>query len=257
MTKERAIIVETIERQRAFYDEKYRTWKPNRSVQRVWDHIGKEIIEALEIEKEQRFLFIGAGDGYLAEYIAGKTKAYVVGIDISAASLQICKSNRSSNTEYVFADAQRLPFKDGVFDGVIAPAVLHHLPFIDKALGEFNRLLRAEGRVYSVDPKDHFLRWPVNWILRRIVSEDELQLNPKELVRLYRENGFAIIGDTPGSFMGLVLIPLLKRIRIQLPNECLKKCLEFDSLVAQGTLFRKASWIVSIVAKKPRCGSVL
>ncbi len=46
-------------------------------------------------------------------------------------------------------DAQALPFPDRSFDAVIANHMLYHVPNLDRALGEFARVLKNSGTLYS------------------------------------------------------------------------------------------------------------
>ena len=48
----------------------------------------------------------------------------------------------------VATDAERLPFDDNSFDLVLGHAVLHHLPDLDRAFSEFNRVLRPGGTLF-------------------------------------------------------------------------------------------------------------
>jgi SAM-dependent methyltransferase len=47
----------------------------------------------------------------------------------------------------VTAEAERLPFEDASFDLVFGHAVLHHIPDLERAFGEFHRVLRPDGVV--------------------------------------------------------------------------------------------------------------
>jgi SAM-dependent methyltransferase len=50
------------------------------------------------------------------------------------------------------ADAHRLPFEDGVFDGVWVQAVLEHVLEPATVVAELHRVLRPEGLVYAETP---------------------------------------------------------------------------------------------------------
>jgi SAM-dependent methyltransferase len=52
------------------------------------------------------------------------------------------------DVETVACDAEALPFADASFDVVFGHAVLHHLPDLDRAFGEFIRVLRPGGRLF-------------------------------------------------------------------------------------------------------------
>ena len=62
-----------------------------------------------------------------------------------------CRPTRgasASTSSTVACDAEELPFEDDSFDLVFGHAVLHHLPDLDRAFGEFRRVLRPGGRLF-------------------------------------------------------------------------------------------------------------
>jgi ubiquinone/menaquinone biosynthesis C-methylase UbiE len=96
-----------------------------------------------------RSLEIGAGTGYfslnlLQEGVLGAA----VATDISPGMLATLQANAAGlglEVETVVTDAEALPFTDASFDLVLGHAVLHHLPDLDRAFGEFLRVLRPGG----------------------------------------------------------------------------------------------------------------
>lgn len=52
----------------------------------------------------------------------------------------------------IVADAYALPYAEDAVDGVHCEAVLEHLEFPDRAVGEMHRVLRAGRRVYAATP---------------------------------------------------------------------------------------------------------
>jgi ubiquinone/menaquinone biosynthesis C-methylase UbiE len=97
----------------------------------------------------QRALEIGAGTGYfslnlLRLGVIGEATA----IDISSGMLDVLAATAERlglEVETVQADAEQLPFEDSRFDLVLGHAVLHHLPGLNAALGEFSRVLAPGG----------------------------------------------------------------------------------------------------------------
>lgn len=95
-----------------------------------------------------RLLEIGVGTGKnMPHYPEG---ARVVGMDISPRMLRkaAAKAQRSGrHMDLVLADAQRLPFRDGAFDGAAATFVFCSVPDPVTGLQEVNRVVRPGGRV--------------------------------------------------------------------------------------------------------------
>jgi len=94
-------------------------------------------------------LEIGAGTGYFSLNLAqlGLIERPTA-TDISAGMLaQLARSARELGIDVrtVEAEAERLPFADASFDLVFGHAVLHHIPDLGRAFGEFARVLRPGG----------------------------------------------------------------------------------------------------------------
>jgi SAM-dependent methyltransferase len=115
-----------------------------------------------------RSLEIGAGTGYFTLNLmrAGKI-AHATCTDISPGMLQMLRANAERleldvRTEHV--DAERLPFDDASFDLVLGHAVLHHIPDLARAFGEFQRVLAPGGTVlFAGEPSrygDRLARMP-------------------------------------------------------------------------------------------------
>lgn len=98
-----------------------------------------------------RSLEVGAGTGYFSLNLlqAGVVEEAVC-TDISPGMVMALRGNAARlrlPVEARVADAERLPFADASFDLVLGHAVLHHLPDLDSAFGEFRRVLRPGGSV--------------------------------------------------------------------------------------------------------------
>lgn len=98
-----------------------------------------------------RSLEIGAGTGYFSLTLmqAGKIREAVC-TDISPGMLATLRSNAERlglEVETVETDAETLPFEDASFDLVLGHAILHHIPDLARAFGEFHRVLKPGGTV--------------------------------------------------------------------------------------------------------------
>jgi ubiquinone/menaquinone biosynthesis C-methylase UbiE len=99
----------------------------------------------------ERSLEIGAGTGYFSLNLLS---AGVIGeatcSDISPGMLDTLQANARElglEVRAAPADAERLPFEDGSFDLVLGHAVLHHIPDLQRAFAEFERVLAPGGTI--------------------------------------------------------------------------------------------------------------
>ncbi len=99
----------------------------------------------------ERSLEIGAGTGYftLNLMLAGVVREATC-TDISPGMVSTLGANAQRlglEVKTARADAESLPFASESFDLVLGHAVLHHLPDLRRAFGEFHRVLRPGGRI--------------------------------------------------------------------------------------------------------------
>ncbi len=123
-----------------FQDEEKSVWK-------------NELRAVLNGDGGLRVLDVGTGPGFLALILAemGHT---VTGVDISAGMLDRARDNaRMMNLDADFrhADAEMLPFEDESFDLLVNRHLLWTLPDPRKAVEEWARILKPEGRVLAID----------------------------------------------------------------------------------------------------------
>lgn len=100
----------------------------------------------------QYLLDAGSGPIQYADYLAySRSYKYRVCADISIVALQEARKRIGDHGLYVAADVAHLPFKPGVFDGVVSLHTIHHLPEDEhlQAYGELYRVLRP-GRSAAV-----------------------------------------------------------------------------------------------------------
>lgn len=103
-------------------------------------------------------LDVGGGTGRTALPIAAAGSAVVI-VDTSRGMLRRAREKAAGVTPgrlwLVVGDAERLPFSDRSFDGVVCQGVLHHLPDVTAALQEADRVLAAAGWLCLAEPDLH------------------------------------------------------------------------------------------------------
>jgi SAM-dependent methyltransferase len=109
----------------------------------------------LGVAAGQRLLDVGCGSGHAlqaAAELVGST-GLAVGVDAAATMATAAQARVAGHphARVCLADAQHLPFADGVFDGCRAERVLQHLPDPAAALAEMARVTRPGGLVLVGD----------------------------------------------------------------------------------------------------------
>jgi len=110
----------------------------------------RRIRELLTPQPGGWYLDVGAGSGQAAMQLSAEYGVNVVALDRSSRMGRLVASRGLPHV--VVADAHRLPFAAGFFDGVSADRVLQHLDDPETALDELVRVLRAGGRLVLADP---------------------------------------------------------------------------------------------------------
>ncbi len=114
----------------------------------------RRLVAAAHLNGDERVLDIATGPGYIAEAFARAARE-VVGVDLTDAMLAIGKQRTAergiANISFRAADAQNLPFENGVFDVVVCRLALHHVMEPLQVLREMARVCRAGGTVLVED----------------------------------------------------------------------------------------------------------
>ncbi len=108
-------------------------------------------------------LEIGCGAGQFSQYLISKGFS-VIGIDLSDAMLTLAKEHVPQG-DFQTMDMRSLSFPDSMFDGVIAPYSLIHIPDaeVTETLKGFSRVLTSQGRICLIVQQgdaDHMVTEP-------------------------------------------------------------------------------------------------
>ena len=103
--------------------------------------------EAIAEGAPDRVLEAGAGTGACAERVRRELGADVTAVDLSPRMVELAGER---GVPAIVADVRELPFGDEAFDCAAALWVLHHVPDLDRGLGELARVLEPGGRLVAV-----------------------------------------------------------------------------------------------------------
>jgi SAM-dependent methyltransferase len=115
----------------------------------------KKSIMRLDLKKDSKMLEIGCGLGRDAIAISELIGEHgsVSAIDSSRRMVESARKGDGRNrVNYCLADACRLPFSGGVFDGARADRVLQHISEPEKAFSEMVRVVKDRGRIAVYEP---------------------------------------------------------------------------------------------------------
>jgi glycosyltransferase involved in cell wall biosynthesis/SAM-dependent methyltransferase len=125
----------------------YGPWMPD--VMEFDRHAGKRVLE------------IGSGLGTdLAQF--AKAGALVTDFDISKGHMDLARENfalRDLPADFVFGDAETMPFADGSFDLVYSNGVIHHIPQTQQVVGEIHRVLKPGGKAIIMVYRENSLQY--------------------------------------------------------------------------------------------------
>jgi ubiquinone/menaquinone biosynthesis C-methylase UbiE len=142
----------------------------------AWDRILDLILPAAGALEA---LDIGCGTGFLSLELAARGRR-VTGVDFAPSMIAQARKKAAESQaaiRYEEADAEQLPFAAASFDIAVSRHLLWTLPYPDRAMDEWIRVLRPGGRLIVVD------------------SQADVSASPEPLDNARRSPEYAAIGD--------------------------------------------------------------
>lgn len=189
------------------------------------------MLQLAGIQPGMALLDIGTGRGEMLIAALDRGAAKAVGVDYSAAAIELCKTTLRQagdppQAEAILADARGLPVEAGAFDLVTLADVVEHLSPAELALAlaQASRALRPGGRLfihtapnrYVYDITYRFQRLAVPWRMRswpkdpRSELERKMHVNEQTiggLARTLRDAGFVDVEVRLGQWLHVGHIP--------------------------------------------------
>ena len=113
----------------------------------------KKLIQSMDIVKGQYIIDIATGTGDVAFSINKKHDVSITGLDISKNMLKVAQlklnkiKKENTKIEFVHGDAEELPMGDNSYDHICISFGFRNLGDYNKALKEFNRVLKPGGQL--------------------------------------------------------------------------------------------------------------
>jgi len=115
-----------------------------------------------EKAEEISILEVGANIGEHIPYVKSKWKNYTA-TDIRKPQEYQLEEIRKLGANFQIADVESLPFRDGLFDRVIATCVFHHLENPENGFKEIRRVLKNRGSISILLPNDPGVLYRIFW----------------------------------------------------------------------------------------------
>lgn len=109
-----------------------------------WQMICCRYYTAGTLVSGKKVLEIGCGSGRGLGYLSARAKE-VIGGDYSTENLDYAHRHYGNRIELLALDALSLPFRDGIFDVIVAMEVLQYISGIGDLLAECRRVLKSSG----------------------------------------------------------------------------------------------------------------
>jgi demethylmenaquinone methyltransferase/2-methoxy-6-polyprenyl-1,4-benzoquinol methylase len=147
-------------------------------------------------------LEVGVGPGHILTAVGKRNRsATAVGVDISQGMLKQSRralQKHSINAKLVCGDATRLPFRDGMFEGVVASFLLDlfQKEMIPGALREMHRVLAPGGRIVvaSLQFSNPVLKY--GWMAaHRVVPGLARRFQPVDFREFLEDTGLRVLQD--------------------------------------------------------------
>jgi 2-polyprenyl-3-methyl-5-hydroxy-6-metoxy-1,4-benzoquinol methylase len=118
--------------------------------------VNAALIDVLAPAPGERLLEAGSGTGMLCRKMAAGRPGRVTGLDISPGFIHIAQGyaageGLAGTLQWCAGQAERLPFGDASFDGVLAARLLLHVSDPAPVLSELARVVRPGGRLVVMD----------------------------------------------------------------------------------------------------------
>lgn len=116
----------------------------------------RRLADRLALRAGSRVLDVASGRGTTALLLAETYGVQVDGVDYSPANTSLAQGSAAAaglagRAAFTTADAERLPYPDGLFDAVVCECALCTFPAKARAAAEFARVLKPGGRLGLTD----------------------------------------------------------------------------------------------------------
>jgi len=223
----------------------FKWWDPEQSdMAHIYARETQKVLGWLREEKEIKdILDVSCGRGRILQKISSSYR--VTGLDISDEMLRFIQSN-VSNANLIEGDAENLPFQSESFDCIVCLKSLVHYPNPQRALAEFNRVLRGTGILIAdidnalslkriIKKMNHYLNKIADKKFRPVSEGIYRPFNIRQFVDMLNLAGFEIEEEVYEGVIVPIAFSLPRGRRTQVITQKLSRQLECLDQVLEKT----------------------
>ncbi|MEQ8763561.1 MAG: class I SAM-dependent methyltransferase [Planctomycetota bacterium] len=156
------------------------------------------IVQALHVEQGGDFLDLACGTGNYTCAVSERGGRWT-GIDISETMLDQARK-KSERIAWIRGSADRLPFEDASFDGVLCTLAIHHFSELESPFREVARVLRSGPFVLFTSYPEQTASYWLHRYFPRMIERSAAQLPSRaSILTALHGAGFEIVEERPYS----------------------------------------------------------
>ncbi|MBW1793472.1 MAG: cobalamin-dependent protein [Deltaproteobacteria bacterium] len=171
------------------------------------------VLSLMLSKKKHRVLDFGCGNGVMSPTLSSISQS-VVGIDLhTAAAARMKLEYGLSNVLLVTANGTKVPFKDDLFDTVVATSTLEHFRDLNVAVAEIARIIKPGGFLLFLSPTENIFYRFGRWLFGYKKPEDHYYSASDIAVILKKFFTSEVERDVPISFLPFLSVYRVARFR--------------------------------------------
>jgi len=187
------------------------------------EHVFRYTVLFEYLKDSDKILDLACGNGYGTYLLCHKTKETVIGGDIDAKAIELCKVQfKNENLNYELLNGTKLPFENDSFNIVVSFETIEHTKEYKSMVAEFKRILMPGGLLFISTPNslvtspDGVIKNPFHtqeWTpqeLKEMLDQffADVKLYGQSFDRYQKKNGIAFLMEKILYFRGIRKLPL-------------------------------------------------
>jgi len=171
------------------------------------------ILSLFSSQDKGRVLDFGCGNGVMLPTLSGVFDR-VFGIDLHTGAASRLKDEYMLNNVFLTtANGLRVPFKDDLFDAILATSALEHFKDLDGVVSEIARMTKPGGSLLFLSPTENLFYSVGRWVFRYKKPDDHYHSAKKIQTALRKYFTPEIVRYFPISFLSFISAYRIGRFR--------------------------------------------